>query len=571
MRTSNLIFLLLSISTLCFGANDPYLTESKVYTDLDNLLSRLFTREQFVVAVNAKVAMRSDRRLVEGEIDQNAGLEIEPDEPAVPVMPGFSPEAKSKRNKAPSGRNRQLYRMVESPYLDRVYVQVSVDEKIEATKISRARLLVENYLQANYPNEASLSFSTLPMLQPVKEVKEKNIEPPKPPTDVKPTVEPPPADAVLWRYARWTIAAMIFLLVLLQIFNRNHKTPYDPLSLKNPSGMSMLNSEARELDSINQKLKSLTAPEQGLSNSTEKNLIYLRKHILEQFLSHSLAFKEYYGLLDEETRGELYSSLKGPAFDSLLDSLRLKIPATEYEASEPWQILSRHEENFEEFSQTKAWQDRQFFGFLNRLPKEQLITLASRETTETVCLMLRMMRAEQSAIVLDSLPPTYRREVLASAPTVNSMSFSDMASIEKRVRDTVHRMPVQALGAQSADAEFWGAVVSESAEQEELLGVLEKTQPEIYPFVKKFKFKLEDAAALPEGILTKVLSDIDNDPLALALATCSSDVSEVILEAVPKKRRDFLKSQIISKKGATKDEVAPARALVTRKIREALA
>jgi flagellar motor switch protein FliG len=113
--------------------------------------------------------------------------------------------------------------------------------------------------------------------------------------------------------------------------------------------------------------------------------------------------------------------------------------------------------------------------------------------------------------------------------------------------------------------------VSESQHQDELLDVLERTQPDISMDLKKFKFSLEDVATLPDGILGRVLGAIDNESLGMALAGCSEDVAEVILDAVSEKRKAMLAGQLPLYRGAPKEKLHAAKQDLTRRIREVLA
>jgi hypothetical protein len=88
-----------------------------------------------------------------------------------------------------------------------------------------------------------------------------------------------------------------------------------------------------------------------------------------------------------------------------------------------------------------------------------------------------------------------------------------------------------------------------------MLQVIEQTQPDIYPALKKYKFKLEDASTLPENLLAKIFADADNDELGRALASCTDEVAEVLLDAVSPARRELLKHQVASCKSAPKEEL----------------
>jgi flagellar motor switch protein FliG len=131
-------------------------------------------------------------------------------------------------------------------------------------------------------------------------------------------------------------------------------------------------------------------------------------------------------------------------------------------------------------------------------------------------------------------------------------------------------MPKHFYGSAKEDTNFWGSVIIESEDQEGLLSDLEKTNPGIAPDLRKFKFKLEDAAALPEGILEKVLAEADNEELGLALATCPPELIEFFMDAISDSRRELLEDQLASNKGASKEEAQKARSTLIKRFREVL-
>jgi flagellar motor switch protein FliG len=185
--------------------------------------------------------------------------------------------------------------------------------------------------------------------------------------------------------------------------------------------------------------------------------------------------------------------------------------------------------------------------------------------------MLKYMRPHQSAMVLDTLPSSKRVEVIAQLATVSELPLSKMYSIEREVRLAAQRVPQHTPGATREEADFWGEVLAESSDQESLLGDLERTNPEIFPKLAKYKFKLEDAATLPENLLQRVLGNVENDELGMALATCAQDVIEVILESVSARRRDMLLNQIDNYRTMPREQVTAARLKLTKKFREAMA
>ncbi len=580
-----LLFILLIIisawlPSYAYATLDPFAVESKVQTDLDNLLGHMMPREQFLVQVNAQVETENHRELIEGETLDEQLVESKHQDP-IPVMPGFEPEVERKESPQLPRHERQVFRNVETPVLRMVIAQIGLDESLAPGLVTRAKMLTQNYMGTNFPRRSVVSFSQMPMLKPVKEV-EKPLPPPK--EEVKKPEPPPPptVEEVLWRFARWAglilLMLVVFLLALLLVVGTRREKNYQaPSSSPRAKRRRSASGHEQAIPKILEAARTLGYRTASASKNDEAldekaEVAFRRKRLLERFLTRSGAFSQYWAKLSAEVQNELYSVLSGPAFDNFLDGLQIARPVgSDIPAVEPDEILAKHEKSFDEFAETADWQDRQFFGFLQSLNNEQLLALANQENPVAVCLMLRFMKARQSAMVLDTLEPGKRQEILAQVPSVQQINFSQIAEIERDVRTSVQRMPQRFYGSPSEDVDFWGTVLSESTHQEELIRDLETTNPNISPTLRKYKFKLEDVASFPDNLLRKILSDVDNEELAMALATCSQDTVDVILDALSPRRKSFLISQLRSAKGASEEATQSARVSLTRRIREAMA
>lgn len=557
-------------------ASEPFLVETKVQVDLENALSRVIPREQFLVRVNTEVGNRVERRIVEGE---TTTTRPEPTQAPIPVMPGFLPEAQVKpQNPAP--QMRELYRLVETPVLNSVLVHVSFDETVAPETISRCKSLVQEYLREAYPNKAVITFSQIPMLK-------KKTDDPEADRKVASEEEETPEEK-MWNYARWGALALLAVAVLM-LWTRQtamsaagarsgggRRAPKSSNPWDSADALSQMGARGALEAGMNRAMgfarAALAPPPVDQSPDAIEHLLEARRRkLLNKFLLKSEAFRIYYSRLDDEGRSELYAALNGPAFESLLDGLGLvKMPSEESDATRLDERLAHHERQFEEFAAAKEWQDRQFFGFLSQLSDDQLTALVSHETPLAAALMLRHMKANQSATVLDSLTAHRRVEVLQAVKDVQELPLSKMAAIEREVRQAAQKVPQHSFAKPDEEVNFWGNVLTESRDQESLIADLEHTHPEIAPKLAKYKFKLEDAATLPNGILERVLGDAENDELGLALSTCSQDVVEVLLDAVSPRRRDLLLSQLDTYRGSPADQTQAARVRLTKRFRESL-
>jgi len=540
MRPLLLFFLILCLLPITASAgNDLSMIETKTHVELENALSRIIPPQQFLIQVNADISQKLERRLVEGESmyqpsAPNAKVKFE-------AMPGFTPEATAPSVPTPAAPERQIYRMVETPVLESVRVRIDFDERLPSDRILRAKSMVKDYLSSHFPNEATATFGRLPMLAPEGTTA----------ADTSGGLE-----AFLRKHWAWLLTALGAWLFWMAL----HKTG----STSAPMPQSVARRVRRVLNSPSSVL--------GTEKPQLGTVLERKKVLLDRFLRKSDSFRLYYQSLNETKQNELAGLLAGPAFDSLMDGLgTFRTPGSDIPPIYEAEFLDLHEREFDDYARARDWQEQQFFGFLHQLSNDQLNTLLTHASPLAACVMLRFLKPSQSAYVLDAMSPSRRMEILSQVPQVQAAALNDLAVIEKEIRVNAQRMPRALFGSPKEDADYWGKVLSESDQQDGILKALEKTNPELGPNLKKFRFKLEDAMTLDSGILDRVLGDVDNDELALALVTLPDEIAKQFLAALGGRRRDLVAGQVMANMQTPPSQTRPARLSLTKRFRDAMA
>lgn len=539
------LFLLSNLlwSHLSWGLSphDPQGIENKIQGDLDNLLSKILPREQFLVTTAADITTRLEKKVLEGEV-LTAETPLQ-ESVFVPTMPGFIPETESKPAKLPA-QTRQTYRMVEIPEVSLVKIQVTFDDTVPETTVTRSKSLIQHYLKSLAPLKIQYSFGHIPMLKPEKpEKKEVATSPDKSDKD----------ERNIMKFSLIVIGFLLTLVLIRVLFPATQQSSPPNRILRPP-----VQPEAPSPTSHRTPRQAATPPESHTP----------REEFLGKLIAHASYFRNFYRNMTLEEQQELAALLDGPGYRNLLQGLNLPEAPISDAGDFSEENLKKYERDFTEYVKSARWQDRQFFGFVHALSQEQLLSLVLHEAPLTVCALLRFLKPSQSAFVLDTLTEERRRQVLSYIPQVNEMAFSQLADIEKKLRENIHRLPTTLLGSAKEDILFWGNVIGEAEHSEDILDVMEKTNPGITPKLAKYRFRLEDAASLPDALLGKALKEVDNEELSLALAACSDDVVEVFLDSLSPKRRELIHKQTRQSRGLSAESSQAAKNNLTRKIRE---
>jgi flagellar motor switch protein FliG len=292
--------------------------------------------------------------------------------------------------------------------------------------------------------------------------------------------------------------------------------------------------------------------------------------LLDAFLKNAFIFRLYYEKLDTITRSELCAALNGPAFNTLMDSLKLKLEETEGIAPPSEDQVQFYLKNFSEFHEAMRWQDEQFFGFLPHLTQEQLLALVQSQSPVVSALILKFSKPDVAASVLEGLTEKFRISVIDQFERTREMSPDELKSIEKMVRSSVKTLPNFILGTARLEQEYWNHLLSATTDPAKLLTSLEEARPDLYEKLAKFRFQLQDLPSLPQPLVRKVLDDIENDEIARAFSGLHSDLIAYALNELPEARRRLLEGQILSYQNVESFEVRKSVDTLTKKFREVL-
>lgn len=558
------LILLLSASIAVGAQNiDPTMVEMKVQGDLERSIGRILRPEQYAVQVTAQTETKKERLLLEGEsYSQSSAPRARPN---VPPLPGFSPTPDAGEEVAQNNnQTRQVYREVESQVLKSLQVFVQIDPSASDEEYTQAQTLARDYVLRSFPGLGRVNVSR------VKLIRDRTW-------------------GDVWRDYRSTFFAFLGFLALLGVLyyvyrlsQKRRMQPLNPMQRYNEPQ----DPEARDVMEIPPSMKNerglLPAPKPSKHAVDVKNDKFLpipenprfadfRTRLLESFLSHSGVFRHYWKRLSDDAQLEIFSALRGPALDNLLETLELERPvAGETSVLPSEEQLEFYEKNFQEFIKTFQWQNSQFFGFLDLLTYQQVLTLLKGENSLVGTFIIKYSKPEISAQLLNDLSLEKRSEVMRNFSRIAELSTEEMQAIELKVRRSAELLPHFIWTKQMPEVEFWERILSRSEDAEPILRDLQQSHPEIYQKLARFRFKLEDFPTLPSALIGEVFDRIDNEDLAKAFIDLGHDAQAFAFLTLPEARRKLVESQMLSLSGTPRLEREDAIRRVTAKFREVM-
>lgn len=185
------------------------------------------------------------------------------------------------------------------------------------------------------------------------------------------------------------------------------------------------------------------------------------------------------------------------------------------------------------------------FNIARKADEQQLVNLLLDEHPQTIALVLCYIQPDKAARVLSEFPKELQVDVAERIGTISSTSPKIIHRIEKVMESkfsTLIENDSEKVGGVKALVDILNSA-SRSTEKS-ILGDLEKTQPTLAGEVKASLFTFEDIITLDKMDVQKVLRDVANDVLALALKGSNDDIKNFIYENLSNRAVDNLKEEL---------------------------
>lgn len=185
------------------------------------------------------------------------------------------------------------------------------------------------------------------------------------------------------------------------------------------------------------------------------------------------------------------------------------------------------------------------FNIARKSDVQQLTNLLLNEHPQTVSLILCYMQPDKAANVLSQFPNQLQVEIAERIGKISSTSPSIIEKIEKVIENKFSNYVENAsenVGGVHTLVDILNSV-SRSTEKNILLD-LEKRQPELSNEVKASLFTFEDIIGLDDLDVQKVLRDVENSILVLALKGSSDQIKEFIFSNLSSRAVDNIKEEL---------------------------
>lgn len=185
------------------------------------------------------------------------------------------------------------------------------------------------------------------------------------------------------------------------------------------------------------------------------------------------------------------------------------------------------------------------FAIARKADPAQLINLLLGEHPQTISLIMCYMQPDKAALVLSEFPRELQIEVSERICHINSASPETIARIEKIMEakfSNILENDMETVGGVDTLVDILNSV--DRGTEKNIIGDLEETDSELAEVIKASLFVFEDITTLDKGSVQRILREVSNEDLALALKGASEEVYDVIFNNMSQRAADMLRDDI---------------------------
>lgn len=185
------------------------------------------------------------------------------------------------------------------------------------------------------------------------------------------------------------------------------------------------------------------------------------------------------------------------------------------------------------------------FNIARKADPQQLTNLLLGEQSQTVALILCYMQPDKAAQILVQFPPEKQTEIAERIGTISNTSPAIIEKIEKVIESKFSSYvenETENVGGVNTLVDILNQVGRTT--EKTIVAELEERQPSLAEEVKASLFTFEDIVSLQKSDVQKVLREVNQDDLILALKGVSDELRDFIFDNLSARAVDTLKEDM---------------------------
>lgn len=183
------------------------------------------------------------------------------------------------------------------------------------------------------------------------------------------------------------------------------------------------------------------------------------------------------------------------------------------------------------------------FNVLENIDHNQLILFLQKEHPQTIAVVLTQMPSNQAANILVELTPEVQVDVVYRISKMDRVSPETLSAVEKVLESNIEfTQGTSKFGGLKTAAEMLNMVGARF--EKNILAGIANTNNEMASEIKNLMFVFDDIEILDDRSIQKILKEVENTELTLALKLCSDGLKMKILENMSKRAREMILEEL---------------------------
>ena len=185
------------------------------------------------------------------------------------------------------------------------------------------------------------------------------------------------------------------------------------------------------------------------------------------------------------------------------------------------------------------------FEFVRKTDASQLLSFIQDEHPQTIALILSYLAPNQASMIISALPPDRQADVAKRIAIMDRTSPDVIKEVERVLESKLASLVNQdytIIGGVDSVVEILNAV--DRGTEKHIMETLEIEEPELADEIRRKMFVFEDILLLDDRSIQRVLREVDNNDLAIALKGSNEDVQNAIFNNLSKRLAVMIKEDM---------------------------
>ena len=185
------------------------------------------------------------------------------------------------------------------------------------------------------------------------------------------------------------------------------------------------------------------------------------------------------------------------------------------------------------------------FEFIRKTDASQLLNFIQEEHPQTIALILSYLPSSQASLIISSLTPDKQADVAKRIAQMDRTSPDVIKEVEKVLERKLASLVNQdytIVGGVDNIVEILNTV--DRSTEKHIMETLEIEEPELADEIRRKMFVFEDILSLDDKSIQRVLREVDNNELAVALKGSNEEVQNVIFNNLSKRLSAMIKEDM---------------------------